>query len=66
MNPKHTIGTIKARDRSDASAIAPITFGRIAPPIMAMTRKEDALFARCPRPKMPSAKMVGNMMDIKK
>ena len=25
-----------------------------------------AFFARCPRPKMPSAKMVGNMIDMKK
>jgi hypothetical protein len=66
MNPKHSIGTINARDRSDMSAIAPITFGRIAPPIIAITRNEDALFARCPRPKMPRAKMVGNMMDMKK
>jgi hypothetical protein len=65
MNPKHTIGTINARDRSDMSAIAPITFGRIAPPIIAMTRKEDALFARCPRPKMPRAKMVGNEMRVR-
>src|ERR1700729_3294219 len=66
MNAKQSIGTINPRDRSLMSAIAPITFGKIAPPMMAITRKEDALLARCPRPKMPSAKMVGNMMDIKK
>src|SRR5262249_29187544 len=66
MKAKQAIGTIKPRDRSDMSAIAPITFGKIAPPIMAMTRKEDSFFDRSPRPKMPSAKMVGNMIDIKK
>ena len=59
MNAKHTIGTINARDRSDMSAMARITFGRIAPPMIAMTRKEDAFFARCPRPKMPRKRNPG-------
>ncbi len=34
--------------------------------MIAMTMKADAFLARAPRPWMPSAKMVGNMMDMKK
>ena len=34
--------------------------------MMAMTMKAEAFLARAPRPKMPRAKMVGNMMDMKK
>ena len=50
----------------ELSATAPISFGRIAPPMIAMTMNADAFFARAPRPKMPSAKIVGNMIDMKK
>ena len=38
----------------------------MAPPMMAMTMNAEAFFARAPRPKMPRAKMVGNMIDMKK
>ena len=34
--------------------------------MIAMTMKADAFFARAPRPKMPRAKIVGNMIDMKK
>ena len=34
--------------------------------MIAITMKPDAFFARTPRPKMPSAKIVGNMIDMKK
>src|SRR5271170_1245616 len=43
-----------------------MSFGRIAPPMIAITIKYDALFALVPKPKMPRAKIVGNMIDIKK
>jgi len=34
--------------------------------MIAITIKADAFFARAPSPKMPSAKIVGNMIDMKK
>ena len=34
--------------------------------MMAMTMKAEAFFARAPSPWMPSAKIVGNMIDMKK
>ena len=34
--------------------------------MIAMTMNDEAFFARWPRPKIPSAKMVGNMIDMKK
>ena len=60
------MGTMKPRDMSYWSATAPISFGRIAPPMIAMTMNAEAFLARAPSPKMPSAKMVGNMIDMKK
>jgi len=41
-------------------------FGMSAPPMIAMTMNEAASFERLPRPKIPSAKIVGNMIDMKK
>jgi hypothetical protein len=38
----------------------------MAPPMIAMTIKAEAFLARAPRPKIPRAKMVGNMIDMKK
>ena len=43
-----------------------MTFGKRAPPMIAMTMKAEAFLARSPRPKMPKAKIVGNMIDMKK
>src|SRR6202011_4976998 len=57
---------MKPRERSYRSATAPITFGKIAPPMIAITMNDDAFFAHRPRPKIPSAKIVGNMIDMKK
>ena len=34
--------------------------------MMAMTIKAEAFLARAPSPKIPSAKIVGNMIDMKK
>ena len=34
--------------------------------MIAMTMNAEAFLARAPRPKMPSAKIVGNMIDMKK
>jgi len=63
---KHSIGTAKPRDMFDWSAMKPISFGRRAPPMIAITMNEDAFLAREPSPWMPSAKIVGNMIDMKK
>ena len=49
-----------------ASAIAPITFGNTAPPIIAITINEDASFDFSQKPQIHSEKMVGNIIDIKK
>ena len=34
--------------------------------MMAMTMNDEAFFADWPSPKIPSAKIVGNMIDMKK
>src|ERR1035438_4905178 len=47
------MGTAKPRDISHLSATAPISFGTMAPPMIAMTMKDDAFLARAPRPKIP-------------
>ena len=63
---KQTAGTTYPADMPSLSAIAPITLGNTAPPIMAMTMNEDANFDFSPNPKMPSEKIVGNIIDMKK
>ena len=49
----------------DMSAISPISIGKIAPPTIDITIKEEAIFVSSPSPLMPNAKIVGNMIDIK-
>ncbi len=48
------------------SASQPMSMGMMAPPTMAITMKAEALLVCGPSPWMPSAKMVGNMIDMKK
>ena len=48
------------------SDIIPMNKGMTAPPTMDITRKEEAILLSSPSPLIPSAKMVGNMIDIKK
>ena len=38
----------------------------MAPPTIDITKKEEAILLSSPNPFMPNAKMVGNMIDIKK
>ena len=46
--------------------INPISNGNIAPPTIAITRSEPPSFVFGPRPLRPSAKIVGNISDMKK
>ena len=48
------------------SATRPMKYGRIAPPTTAVTIHDAASLVFSPSPRMPSAKCVGYMMDIKK
>ena len=48
------------------SEIKPIISGATAPPIIDITRKDEAIFVSSPRPLIPKANIVGNMIDIKK
>src|SRR5687767_2282772 len=47
------------------SDITPINGGKMAPPTIDITRNEEAIFVSSPRSFIPSAKMVGNMIDMK-
>ena len=48
------------------SDISPVRGGMMAPPIMDMMRNDEPSSVSSPRPSIPIAKMVGNMMDMKK
>lgn len=50
----------------ELSAIAPISGGQKAPPATAITKNEDPFLVSVPKSFIPKAKMVGNMMDMKK
>jgi len=56
---KQTIGTMKPRDMSQRSATAPISFGRMAPPMIAITMYDEARLARTPSPKSPARRSSG-------
>src|SRR5882757_6075037 len=67
MIAKQIIGTIYATCMLPVlSEINPINRGVKAPPIIDITRKEDASLVSSPKSLIPSAKIVGNMIDIKK
>jgi hypothetical protein len=48
------------------SEINPIKAVSTAPPMMLITRKEEAVFVSVPSPFKEFAKIVGNMTDMKK
>src|SRR5215203_2448748 len=48
-----------------ALEILPINKGKKAPPTMDITRNEEAIFVSSPRRLIPSANIVGNIIDIK-
>jgi hypothetical protein len=43
-----------------------MNMGKIAPPTIAITIHEEAFFVFSPKSLIPKAKIVGNMMDMKK
>ena len=47
------------------SETKPNAKGRIAPPTIAMTIKDEPVLVWTPRPVIPSEKIVGNIIDIK-
>ncbi len=60
------IGMTKEFWMPTLSASAPIRAGTIAPPTTAVMMSPDPLLVIGPSPVMPSAKMLGNMMELKK
>jgi hypothetical protein len=48
-----------------ASDTIPMNNGPIAPPRIAITKKEDATFVSSPSPFIPNAKIVGFIIDMK-
>lgn len=63
---KHIKGTRNPTAMEEISAIHPISIGTIAPPATAITIIEEAFSRNSPSPLMPSANIVGYMIDIKK
>ena len=66
MNTKQPSGIRNPMAILKESAISPIRGGQNAPPATAITRKEEPFFVSVPKSRIPSAKMVGNITDIKK
>ena len=48
------------------SAINPIKGGKTAPPTIDITIKDEAFFVFAPKSLIPSANIVGNIIDMKK
>lgn len=63
---KNGIGAKNPTDILYLSAINPITGGKTAPPTIDITINEDAFFVLGPRSFIPRAKIVGNIIDMKK
>ncbi len=66
MNIKQTSGIRNPTAILNESAINPISGGQKAPPATAITRNDDPFFVSVPKSLIPSAKIVGNITDIKK
>lgn|SRR5690606_9269256 len=66
IKAKQNTGTMNAVAIVELSAINPIAGGQKAPPATAITRKDEPFFVSVPKSATPSAKIVGNMIDIKK
>lgn len=60
------MGAKKPTDILVLSAMSPMTGGKTAPPTIDITTNDDAFFVFGPRSLIASAKMVGNMIDMKK
>lgn len=48
------------------SPMAPINEGQIAPPTIVITRIDDAALVLFPNPRIPSANIDGNIIDMKR
>ena len=46
--------------------MAPINGGQKAPPATAITKNDDPFFVKAPKSRIPKAKIVGNIIDMKK
>src|SRR6185503_10826415 len=67
ITTKQTSGTtIAKRICPVLSDTRPIRFVNTAPPMIAMTINDEPSLVRSPRPRIDAAKIVGNMMDMKK
>jgi hypothetical protein len=66
MNRKQVNGIRNPTAILKVSAIYPIRGGQKAPPATAITRNEDPFLVNVPKSLIPSAKIVGNITDIKK
>src|SRR5579859_1815212 len=63
---KQRPGTIIATAIEERSETRPMITGRMAPPMIDITSSEDPSLASGPSPFSDKAKMVGNMIDMKK
>jgi hypothetical protein len=66
MYAKKGMGARNPIDMVEWSAIYPISGGKIAPPTIDIIMYEEAFFVFGPRSLIARAKMVGNMIDMKK
>lgn len=66
MKTNSGIGTKKPIDMVYKSETWPINGGKTAPPTIAITINDAAFLVCGPRSLIPSAKIVGNMIDMKK
>lgn len=66
ITKKDTKGIMKDIAIVVTSANQPINGGQNAPPATAITRKDDPFSVNGPRSDTPNAKMVGNIIDMKK
>ena len=57
---------LKTTRIENVSANQPIKGGMSAPPTITITISKDPNLVCCPNPRMPSAKIVGYMIDMKK
>ncbi len=57
---------VSGLESADVAQSMPITLVSAAPPRIAITRSEPAVLVLSPMPLSPNAKMVGNMIDMKK
>lgn len=60
------MGTKNPTAIEEISAIHPMNIGKIAPPTIAITINDEAFLVFSPKSLIPKAKMVGNMIDIRK